>query len=139
MGVALQVQAVGHAVVRAQKVQGRRRAAGMLSFSLKSPTFVAVCIGDNYMLVFGTSNQHSNEDVGLTFPEDYGPIASFQRWYGTVCLGCLGYLGCYLLAYLNYTRRTPYQARSPVIVHSQTRFVARAPSTANWLADTKVL
>ena len=111
----------------------------MLSFSLKSPTFVAVCIGDNYMLVFGTSNQHSNEDVGLTFPEDYGPIASFQRWYGTVCLGCLGYLGCYLLAYLNYTRRTPYQARSPVIVHSQTRFVARAPSTANWLADTKVL
>ena len=50
----------------------------MLSFSLKSPTFVAVCIGDNYMLVFGTSNQHSNEDVGLTFPEDYGPIASFQ-------------------------------------------------------------
>ena len=30
------------------------------------------------MLVFGTSSQHSNEDVGLTFPEDYGPIAGFQ-------------------------------------------------------------
>ena len=30
------------------------------------------------MLVFGTSGQHANEDVGLTFPEDYGAIAGFQ-------------------------------------------------------------
>ena len=37
-----------------------------------------MCIGDNYMLVFGTSGQHANEDVGLTFPEDYGAIAGFQ-------------------------------------------------------------
>ena len=36
-----------------------------------------------------------------------------------------------LLASLNYTRRTPLHALSPVIVHSRTRFVARAPSTAN--------
>ena len=50
----------------------------MLSFSLKSPPFIAVCIGDNYMLVFGTSGQHSHEDVGLTFPEDYGAISGFQ-------------------------------------------------------------
>ena len=40
-----------------------------------------------------------------------------------------------LLAYLNYTRRTPHQARSPVIFHSRTRFVARVPSTANSPAD----
>uniref|UniRef100_A0A7S3AT26 WDR19 first beta-propeller domain-containing protein n=1 Tax=Haptolina ericina TaxID=156174 RepID=A0A7S3AT26_9EUKA len=50
----------------------------LLSFSLKYPPFVAVCIGDNYMLVFGTSGQHVNEDVGLTFPDDYGPITGFQ-------------------------------------------------------------
>ena len=43
----------------------------LLSFSLRYPPFVAVCIGDNYMLVFGTSGQHVNEDVGLTFPDDY--------------------------------------------------------------------
>ena len=48
----------------------------MLSFSLKSPPYIAVCIGDNYMLVFGTSGQHSHEDVGLTFPEDYGAISN---------------------------------------------------------------
>jgi len=50
----------------------------LLSFSLKFPPFVAVCIGDNYMLVFGTSGHHANEDVGLTFPDDYGPITGFQ-------------------------------------------------------------
>ena len=32
-----------------------------------------------------------------------------------------------LLAYLNYTRRTPVHARSPVILCRLTRFVARAP------------
>ena len=50
----------------------------MLSFSLKSPPYIAVCIGDNYMLVFGTSSAKADEDVGLTFPEDYGPISGFQ-------------------------------------------------------------
>jgi hypothetical protein len=49
----------------------------MLSFSLSMPPFVAVCIGDNYMLVFGTGT-NNNEDVGLTFPDDYGPITGFQ-------------------------------------------------------------
>ena len=42
-------------------------------FSLSYPPFVA-CIGENYMLVFGTTGSHNNEDVGLTFPDDYGPI-----------------------------------------------------------------
>ena len=50
----------------------------LLSFSLCDPPYVAVCIGENYMLVFGTSGQQSNEDVGLTFPDDYGPITGFQ-------------------------------------------------------------
>jgi hypothetical protein len=50
----------------------------LLSFSLSYPPFVAVCIGENYMLVFGTTQTHNNEDVGLTFPEDYGPITGFQ-------------------------------------------------------------
>jgi len=50
----------------------------LLSFSLSYPPFVAVCIGDNYMLVFGTTGSHNNEDVGLTFPDDYGPITGFQ-------------------------------------------------------------
>ena len=42
-----------------------------------------------------------------------------------------------LLAYLNYTRRTPFQARSPVIFHSRTRFVARVPSTAKQPIDCR--
>jgi len=51
----------------------------LLSFSLAShDPFVAVCIGENYMLVFGTSGSHQHEDVGLTFPDDYGPITGFQ-------------------------------------------------------------
>ena len=50
----------------------------LLSFSLKYPPFVAVCIGDNYMLVFGTSGQHVNEDVGLTFPDDYVSAVSIM-------------------------------------------------------------
>ena len=45
----------------------------LLSFSLSYPPFVAVCIGENYMLVFGTTGTTANnEDVGLTFPDDYG-------------------------------------------------------------------
>ena len=35
--------------------------------------------------------------------------------------------GLRLLAFLNYTRRTPVHARSPVILCGWTRFVARAP------------
>jgi hypothetical protein len=50
----------------------------LLSFSLSYPPFVAVCIGDNYMLVFGTAGTHNSEDIGLTFPDDYGPITGFQ-------------------------------------------------------------
>ena len=62
----------------------------MLSFSLKSPPYIAVCIGDNYMLVFGTSGQHSHEDVGLTFPEDYGAIAGYRWMANNVLLvGCV--------------------------------------------------
>ena len=30
------------------------------------------------VLVFGTAGAHTNEDVGLTFPDDYGPITGFQ-------------------------------------------------------------
>ena len=44
----------------------------LLAFSLSYPPFVAVCIGENYMLVFGTTGAGNNEDVGLTFPDDYG-------------------------------------------------------------------
>ena len=66
----------------------------------------------------------------------------FRRsWEESRCFGCLGTLrlfktgfcGCRLfrlfrlLAYLNYTRRTPLHARSPVIFHSRTRLVARVP------------
>ena len=49
--------------------------------------------------------------------------------YG-LCWLCSESLRCdlfRLLADLNYARRTPLQARSPVILHSRTRFVARAP------------
>ena len=53
----------------------------LMSFSLAYPPYVAVCIGENYMLVFGTTSSGGgvpNEDVGLTFPDDYGPITGFQ-------------------------------------------------------------
>ncbi len=40
-------------------------------------TQVAVSIGDKFLLTFDTTRAH--EDLGLTFPEDYGPISSF-RW-----------------------------------------------------------
>ena len=35
----------------------------LMSFSLSYPPFVAVCIGENYMLVFGTTGASNNEDV----------------------------------------------------------------------------
>ena len=41
-----------------------------------------------------------------------------------------------LLAYLNYTRRTSLQARSPVIHYSRTRLVVRVPSAAYSPADS---
>jgi len=67
----------------------------LLSFSRQHPLYVAVCVGDNYMLVFGTSNStHSKEDLGLTFPEDYGPITGFQWLEDDVLLVALsnGYI-----------------------------------------------
>ena len=56
------------------------RAAGApnrLAFTLGYPPFVAVSVGDKYLLTFDTTRTH--EDLGLTFPEDYGAIAGF-RW-----------------------------------------------------------
>ena len=47
-----------------------------LSFTLNYPPFVAVSVGDKYLLTFDTTRV--NEDLGLTFPEDYGVIAGFQ-------------------------------------------------------------
>jgi WD40 repeat protein len=63
----------------------------LLSFSLSFPPFVAVCIGDNYMLVFGTNTASNvDEDVGLTFPDDYGPISGFQWLENDVVMVALG-------------------------------------------------
>ena len=53
----------------------------LLSFSMSYPPFVAVCIGENYMLVFATTGadgSKGSQDVGLTFPDDYGPVTGFQ-------------------------------------------------------------
>ena len=47
-----------------------------LAFTLNYPPFVAVSVGDKYLLTFDTTRV--NEDLGLTFPEDYGVIAAFQ-------------------------------------------------------------
>ena len=47
-----------------------------LAFTLGYPPFVAVSVGDKYLLTFDTTRV--NEDLGLTFPEDYGQIAGFQ-------------------------------------------------------------
>ena len=46
----------------------------LLSFSLSYPPFVAVCIGENYMLVFGTTGSHNNEvrSLGLGFGGAWG-------------------------------------------------------------------
>lgn len=64
------------------KVPKHIRAAGdpnRLQFTpgAGSGPFVAVSVGDKYLLTFDTTRQH--EDLGLTFPEDYGGIAGF-RW-----------------------------------------------------------
>jgi len=63
-----------------RRVKESGGAPKLLSFSLSSPPYVAVCIGESYMLVFATSgaNSKDNEEVGLTFPDDYGPITGFQ-------------------------------------------------------------
>ena len=61
------------------KVPRHIRVAGdpsRLSFTLNYPPFVAVSVGDKYLLTFDTTRV--NEDLGLTFPEDYGVIAAFQ-------------------------------------------------------------
>ena len=47
-----------------------------LAFTLGYPPFVAVSVGDKYLLTFDTTRV--NEDLGLTFPEDYGQIAGYQ-------------------------------------------------------------
>jgi hypothetical protein len=61
------------------KVPRHIRVAGdpsRLAFTLNYPPFVAVSVGDKYLLTFDTTRV--NEDLGLTFPEDYGVIAAFQ-------------------------------------------------------------
>ena len=61
------------------KVPRHIRIAGdpnRLAFTLNYPPFVAVSVGDKYLLTFDTTRV--NEDLGLTFPEDYGVIAAFQ-------------------------------------------------------------
>ena len=61
------------------KVPRHIRVAGdpnRLQFNLGYPPFVAVSVGDKYLLTFDTTRVH--EDLGLTFPEDYGAIAGFQ-------------------------------------------------------------
>jgi len=61
------------------KVPRHIRVAGdpsRLAFTLNYPPFVAVSVGDKYLLTFDTTRV--NEDLGLTFPEDYGVIAGFQ-------------------------------------------------------------
>ena len=62
----------------------------LLSFSLSYPPFVALCIGD-YMLVFGTSSAKVDEDVGLTFPEDW-LISGFQWLEDNMMLVALRYV-----------------------------------------------
>lgn len=61
------------------KVPKHIRSAGApnrLAFTSTHPPFVAVSVGDKYLLTFDSSRQH--EDLGLTFPEDYGCLAGFQ-------------------------------------------------------------
>jgi len=69
------------------KVPRHIRAAGApnrLAFTLGYPPFVAVSVGDKYLLTFDTTRSH--EDLGLTFPEDYGAIAGFRWMAGNVLL-----------------------------------------------------
>ncbi|KAG8466563.1 hypothetical protein KFE25_007942 [Diacronema lutheri] len=47
-----------------------------LGFTLGYPPFIAVSLGTKYLLTFDTTRQ--NEDLGLTFPEDYGGICGFK-------------------------------------------------------------
>lgn len=47
-----------------------------LGFTLGYPPFVAVTLGTKYLLTFDTTRVH--EDLGLTFPEDYGGICAFK-------------------------------------------------------------
>lgn len=68
------------------KVPRHIRVAGdpsNLAFTLGYPPFVAVSVGDKYLLTFDTTRV--NEDLGLTFPEDYGAIAGFQ-WLPSLVL-----------------------------------------------------
>ncbi|KAL1502933.1 hypothetical protein AB1Y20_011004 [Prymnesium parvum] len=79
------------------KVPRHIRAAGepkALAFTLGFPPFVAVSIGDKYLLTFDTTRV--NEDLGLTFPEDYGQIAGFQ-WLPNLVL-LVGLTNGYIVA-----------------------------------------
>jgi hypothetical protein len=62
------------------KVPKHMRASGAptaLGFTQGSyPPFVAVTLGSKYLLTFDTNRTH--EDLGLTFPEDYGGIVGFH-------------------------------------------------------------
>uniref|UniRef100_A0A7S3SAW4 WDR19 first beta-propeller domain-containing protein n=1 Tax=Strombidinopsis acuminata TaxID=141414 RepID=A0A7S3SAW4_9SPIT len=57
------------------------KAAGaprMLAFSLGEVPHVAVCVGEAYILIFSTgSNPDVSDDLGLTFPDDYGTVVGF--------------------------------------------------------------
>lgn len=50
-------------------------APNRLAFTDTHPPFVAVSVGDKYLLTFDSTRTH--EDLGLSFPEDYGLIAGF--------------------------------------------------------------
>jgi len=79
------------------KVPRHIRAAGdpnRLAFTLGYPPFVAVSVGDKYLLTFDTTRV--NEDLGLTFPEDYGQIAGFQ-WLPNLVL-LVGLTNGYIVA-----------------------------------------
>jgi len=79
------------------KVPRHIRAAGdpnRLAFTLGYPPFVAVSVGDKYLLTFDTTRV--NEDLGLTFPEDYGQIAGYQ-WLPNLVL-LVGLTNGYIVA-----------------------------------------
>mmetsp|Transcript_32326 Transcript_32326/g.80477 ORF Transcript_32326/g.80477 Transcript_32326/m.80477 type:complete len:185 (-) Transcript_32326:273-827(-) len=55
-----------------------------LGFTLGYPPFVAVTLGTKYLLTFDTNRKH--EDLGLTFPDDYGGICGFRWMPGNMLL-----------------------------------------------------
>ncbi len=55
-----------------------------LQFTPSYPPYVAVSVGDKYLLTFDTTRVH--EDLGLTFPDDYGAITGFRWLHGNVLM-----------------------------------------------------